>query len=82
MDDTNWMDSHLYGNHDIPLEIAKLTPALSAKIKPEKTKQDGRKKVSWREEWYQFSQNTTMHGVNKVTEETPFKLRRYERFFS
>ena len=26
--------------------------------------------------WYEFSQSTTMHGVNKITEQTPFTMRR------
>ena len=25
---------------------------------------------------YEFSQSTTMHGVNRITEDTPFTLRR------
>ncbi len=32
--------------------------------------------VKWKRAWFDFSQNTTLHGVNRVTEETPFTIRR------
>lgn len=35
-----------------------------------------RQSRSWKTVWYDFSQNTTLHGVNKVIEETPFTCRR------
>ncbi len=35
--------------------------------------QDG---VRWETEWYEFTQSTTFHGVNKITQETPFIARR------
>ena len=31
---------------------------------------------SWYNAMYEFSQSTTLSGVNKITEDTPFKLRR------
>ena len=32
---------------------------------------------SWKDEWFNFSQSSTMHGICKVTEDTPFTARRY-----
>ena len=32
---------------------------------------------SWKNEWFNFSQSTTLHGICKVTEDTPFTARRY-----
>ena len=32
--------------------------------------------AAWKEVWLRFSQNTTIHGVNKITEDTPFMWRR------
>ena len=32
--------------------------------------------VAWKTVCYDFTQNTTFHGVNKITESTPFILRR------
>ena len=37
---------------------------------------DGQKAAAWKTVWYEFSQSTTLHGVNKITEETPFNIRR------
>lgn len=34
------------------------------------------KPKSWTEVWYDFTQTTTFHGVNKITESTPFCFRR------
>ena len=31
---------------------------------------------SWGEVWYEFSQDTTFHGVNKIGAATPFFMRR------
>ncbi len=31
---------------------------------------------AWRTAWYEFSQYTTLHGVSRITEETPFTIRR------
>lgn len=30
----------------------------------------------WSKVWYNFTQTTTLHGINKVTESTPFIWRR------
>ena len=32
---------------------------------------------SWKNEWFNFSQSTTMHGICKITDDTPFTARRY-----
>lgn len=32
--------------------------------------------VAWKTVCFDFTQNTTFHGVNKITESTPFILRR------
>ena len=34
------------------------------------------KSSQWKEAWYNFTQNTTLHGVNYITGETPFPIRR------
>ena len=33
-------------------------------------------KGKWRTAWFEFTQSTTMHGVSRITEETPITLRR------
>ena len=35
----------------------------------------------WKSVCYHFTQNTTFHGMNKITESTPFILRRWVNFF-
>ena len=30
----------------------------------------------WSSVWLHFTQHTTFHGINKITEQSPFKLRR------
>ena len=30
----------------------------------------------WKEAWYNFSQSTTLHGVNRITEPSPYTIRR------
>ena len=30
----------------------------------------------WKAAWYDFSQTTTLHGINKITEDTPYTMRR------
>lgn len=37
-----------------------------------------REHISWKQVWYDFSQNTTFHGLDKITGSTPFILRRYQ----
>ncbi len=32
--------------------------------------------TSWQRVWFDFTQSTTLHGVNKITEDTPFNIRR------
>ena len=44
----------------------------------EKTNRD----LEWRKAFFNFSQTTTLHGVNKITEQNPFLLRRYAPFLS
>ena len=34
------------------------------------------KPLAWKTVCFDFTQNTTFHGVNKITESTPFVLRR------
>ncbi len=41
--------------------------------KEQRTKDRKRK---WKTVWYNFSQETTLHGLNKTTEESPFTIRR------
>lgn len=36
---------------------------------------------TWGQVWFSYSQNTTLHGVNKITEETPFIVRRSVTIF-
>ena len=33
-------------------------------------------RAEWRRVWFDFSQGTTLHGINKITEENPFTIRR------
>ena len=40
-----------------------------------KKKRNGNQ-VNWRIVWYDFSQRTTLHGVNRITEANPFPVRR------
>ena len=39
-----------------------------------------RREKGWREKWknafYDFSQSTTLHGLNKITEDNPLTIRR------
>ena len=42
----------------------------------EKKEEEKRKEPKWRDAWYDFSQETTLHGLNKVTGDTQFTLRR------
>jgi hypothetical protein len=32
--------------------------------------------VRWRDVFYDFTQASTIHGLNHITEDTPFKIRR------
>ncbi len=34
---------------------------------------------TWRKVGYEFTQSTTLHGVNKITEPTPFPSRRWDK---
>ena len=34
------------------------------------------KRAKWKKVWFDFSQATTLHGINKITEDTPFTARR------
>ena len=33
-------------------------------------------RLEWKRVWFDFSQGTTLHGINKITEDNPFTIRR------
>ena len=35
-----------------------------------------KRKSKWRKSLYEFTQSATMHGLNKITEDTPYTVRR------
>ena len=78
------------GNNGIPPLTSKkwlgatFDPLVQISSKHSTNKEDWREKkdmekIRWRREWYEFTQSTTCHGVNKITQETPFTARRYGR---
>ena len=37
----------------------------------------GKARGKWHAVFHEFAQNTTMHGMSRIEEETPFKMRRW-----
>ena len=58
--------------------LAELAWLKDNKVSPpaSEVETDDSERIRWRKEWYHFTQNTTLHGINKVTDDTPFVARR------
>ena len=56
-------------NHDHVMIFS--NPELHDETRNTKTK-----RAQWRRVWFDFSQGTTLHGINKITEDNPFTIRR------
>ena len=48
----------------------------SDKIKSRRKRLENGWRVKWKCAFYDFSQSTTLHGLNKITEENAFTIRR------
>ena len=64
---------HLQDVAGLKLMVMQMEKAREAMAQEKKKKKNS---FSWTHVLYEFSQNTTMHGISKTTEDTPFLLRR------
>ena len=61
------------GNLGETYPLSNMDQGVVVKVTPEDQEEE---LEGWGAAWYNFSQSTTLHGVNKITEPTPFKIRR------
>ena len=63
-------------SHEIPNEKRSLENGSHYENSIKVQENPKAEKEGWGDAFYEFSQSTTMHGVQKIAEATPFKLRR------
>ncbi len=76
----NSIRMHLYERPDYKFNPKDIPPEQHTKEEEdfeENTIPQEERAEEWKTVWYNFTQNTTFHGMNKITEATPFILRRY-----
>ena len=83
----NSIRMHLYERPDYKYHHSHKDMARDRHPKEEEAYEDDeipedQRAEEWKSVCYHFTQNTTFHGMNKITESTPFLLRRWVIFFN